>query len=534
LRPLGLGFANIGALIMSLGHPYDSDEGRALAGSIMAIEHFAGYEQSARMARALRPFDAFQQNRSSMLEVMNMHLEAARIMRDDECDYVAANSDDGIVDDLWAYATRLGDKMVVAGEKYGYRNSQISVVAPTGTIGFMLGCDTTGIEPSIALVSYKLLAGDSDAMEKIVNQTVPAALRHLGYADKPWPSDYKGGNEDGTCLDAIVDYLDENDTIEGAPGLSDEHLPVFDCAFEAQNGTRSIHHNGHIDMMAAVQPFVSGAISKTVNVPNSASVEDIYDAYVRSWRRGLKAVAIYRDGSKRSQPLSTSEAPDEAVEKDDVFVLPMDQYQKHLLGEFEVFAPNDFDEDWANPSKATTIVQVNEALAEGDLTTEEIFDLLGREVAEEYFGVSRETTESSEPEGSGSQEPTRYRLPNDRPSINHKFRIGQHEGYLNVGFYPEGYGHGLDGQPGEVFITLSKQGSSLNGFADQFATALSIMLQYRIPLKRIVEKFSHVSFEPAGFTGNSEIRSAKSVVDYVARYLGRFTGEGSSPFTQGA
>jgi ribonucleoside-diphosphate reductase alpha chain len=360
------------------------------------------------------------------MEVMNLHRDAVQ------------DIDPTCPDYLRQAAQESADRMVALGERHGYRNAQATVIAPTGTIGFYMDCDTTGIEPDIALVKYKLLAGEGEGMFKIVNKTVPLALERLGY------------DEDERM--AIIEYIDENDTIEGAPVLKDEHLPVFDCAFQPANGERSIHHMGHIRMMAAVQPFVSGAISKTVNMPEHSTVEDIADAYQRSWELGLKAVAIYRENSKRSQPLSTSE---------------------------------DGNTKKAETEEAAEVDPSGDGAIQGD-----------PEIEEKVV-----------------YKPTRKRLPDERPSITHKFSIAGHEGYITVGLYPE------TEKPGEIFITIAKQGSTLAGMMDAFATSVSIALQYGVPLEDLCRKFSHMRFEPSGFTNNKQIPIAKSMMDYIFRYL---------------
>ncbi len=400
-RPLGLGYANLGALLMSRGLPYDSDAGRDYAATITAVMHGAAYAQSARVARDHGgPFPGYEKNREPMLRVMRKHRTA---LKDIDRTHVPAP--------LFEKAREIWDECVELGEAHGYRNAQATVLAPTGTIGFMMDCDTTGVEPDIALVKYKKLVGGG--LMKIVNNTVPMALEKLGYT----ADEIKG----------IVGFIDEHETIEGAPFLKDEHLAVFDCAFKPSSGSRSIHYMGHIKMIGAVQPFISGAISKTVNVPKEATVEDIEQAYVDAWRLGAKAVSIYRDGSKRTQPLNTS--------KD------------------------------------------KEKVAAG-----------------------------------AQPEPQRRRLPDERRSITHKFDIGGHEGYITVGLYE-------NGQPGELFLTMAKEGSTISGFADAFAQAVSYALQYGVPLQDLVDKFSHVRFEPAGMTKNPEIRFAKSIVDYIFRWL---------------
>ncbi len=401
-RPLGLGFANLGALLMSQGHAYDSDKGRDTAGAIAALMCGQAYLTSARISGDHGgPFPGYAPNRDSFLGVVAMHRDAA--------ERLPRNYDDT---DLRDSAEQVWKDAYAVGEKYGYRNAQTTVIAPTGTIGFMMDCDTTGIEPELALVKYKKLVGGG--LIKIVNNTVPAALTDLGYKDNQ--------------VAEIVDHVDSTGTIEGAPLLKDEHLPVFDTSFTPQNGTRSIHYRGHIHMMAAVQPFISGAISKTINMPPESTVEQIMEAYIESWQLGLKAVAIYRDGSKQAQPLST-----------------------------------------------------------------------GEKAAEKEVKIVRE--------------PYRRRLPDERSSVTHKFSVGGHEGYITVGLFD-------DGLPGEVFIKMSKEGSTISGLMDSFATAVSLSLQYGVPLKDLVEKFQHVRYEPSGWTNNEEIRYAKSLTDYIFRWLG--------------
>jgi ribonucleoside-diphosphate reductase alpha chain len=335
------------------------------------------------------------------------------------------------------------ERMLTNGERYGYRNAQATVLAPTGTIAFMMDCDTTGIEPDIALVKYKLLAGKGDGMLKIVNRTVPEALRVLGYS--------------GEEVEAIMRFVEENDTIEGAPKLKNQHLPVFDCAFKPFKGTRSIHHFGHLKMMAACQPFISGAISKTVNMPEQSTVEEIAEAYAMGWELGLKAMAIYRENSKRSQPLSTSKG--------------------------------------GNTQKSTKVVEAELAESSGD----------GMAVGEPQVieRIVERVVHTAE----------RRRLPDERPSITHKFSIAGHEGYLHIGQYPD------TRMPGEIFITMAKQGSTISGLMDAFATSISIALQYGVPLEDLCNKFSHMRFEPAGFTNNRQIPIAKSIMDYIFRYL---------------
>ncbi|NDC87232.1 MAG: vitamin B12-dependent ribonucleotide reductase [Bacteroidetes bacterium] len=430
-RPLGLGFANLGALLMGMGLPYDSDQGRSVAGAIMAIEHAEAYARSAEIAAnpAIGPFDHYEQNHASFMNVMHMHRDAV--------DQIATHCPDYLLD----AARESMDRMVSLGEQYGYRNAQATVLAPTGTIAFMMDCDTTGIEPDIALVKYKLLAGKGDGMLKIVNQTVPLALERLGYSAEE--------------RDAILAFIEKEDTIEGAPGIRDEHLAVFDCAFRPFKGERSIHHSGHLKMMAACQPFISGAISKTVNLPEHATVADIEDAYLEGWRLGLKAVAIYRENSKRSQPLATS--------KD-----------------------------------GNTKKKASEGSGDG-MATVNVEDVKP-ELA----------TAASEPAVTKTK---RRRLPDERPSVTHKFSIAGHEGYLHIGLYPDTQ------MPGEIFITMAKEGSTISGLMDAFATAISLSLQHGVPLEDMCRKFSHMRFEPSGFTTNRQIPIAKSVMDYIFRYL---------------
>jgi len=402
-RPLGLGYANLGALLMARGLPYDSDAGRAYAAAITAIMTGEAYTQSAVIARDCGgPFPGFTRNREPMLEVIRMHRAHVDKMEAKET----------VPPDLLRTAYQCWDNALSLGEQFGYRNAQVTVLAPTGTIAFMMDCDTTGVEPDIALVKYKTLVGGG--MMKIVNRTVPEALQRLGYSQEQ--------------IEDIMAYIERTDTIEGAPHLKPDHLPVFDCAFKPANGQRSIHYMGHIKMMGAVQPFLSGAISKTVNMPNDATVEDIMEAYIEAWKLGVKAIAIYRDGSKRTQPLSTKKTS-EQLEK-----------------------------------------QPHEA------------------------------------------RPVRRKLPDERQSITHKFSVGGHEGYITVGLYP-------DGKPGEIFITMSKEGSVVSGLMDSFATAISLALQYGVPLETLVNKFAHMRFEPSGVTNNPQIRFAKSIMDYIFRWL---------------
>ncbi len=398
-RPIGLGYSNLGALIMSSGLPYDSDAARGLCGAITALLHGAANLASTELAAAVGPFAEYEKNREPMLGVMGMHWEQAEQIADCPAGLKQA-------------ARTVWDRVLTEGRRHGFRNAQATVLAPTGTISFMMDCCTTGIEPDIALVKYKQLAGGG--VLKMINRTVPLALETLGY--------------DEGQVEAILAHIEKHDTIENAPGLDEEHLPVFDCAFAPAGGGRSIPWRAHIRMMAAAQPFISGAISKTVNMPKECTHDDVADAYLEGWRLGLKALAVYRDGSKQMQPLSTKKKTEKAAEK----------------------------------------------LAAA---------------------------------------PRRERLPDTRPSITHKFSVSGHEGYITVGLYP-------DGRPGELFITMAKEGSTVGGLMDCFGTAVSMSLQYGVPLEVYVSKFSHTRFEPMGFTTNPDVRIAKSLVDYIFRWLG--------------
>ena len=401
-RPLGLGYANLGALLMSRGVPYDSDEGRDYAAAITALMTGEAYAQSARIARDCGgPFAGYGRNEQPFLRVMRKHRAALK-------DVAEAH----VPPDLYRGAVESWDDAIALGEIHGFRNAQATVLAPTGTIGFMMDCDTTGVEPDIALVKYKRLVGGG--LMKIVNQTVPAALTRLGYSEDQ--------------VTGIVQHIDEHETIEGAPHLDPQHLPVFDCAFKPANGSRFIHYMGHLKMIGATQPFISGAISKTINVPTDATVADIKQAYLDAWRLGTKAVSIYRDGSKRTQPLNTA-----------------------------------------------------------------------RQAAEDAVGAL-------------PGQPVRRRLADERDAITHKFDIAGHEGYITVGLFE-------DRSPGEIFLVMAKEGSTISGFADAFAQAVSYSLQYGVPLQVLVDKFSHVRFEPAGLTKNPDVRIAKSIVDYIFRWM---------------
>jgi len=405
-RPLGLGYANLGSLLMSLGLPYDSAPARAWCGAITALMTGWAYRTSAAIARDVTgPFAGYAENEQPFLGVMKKHrYHTERI----EASFVP--------EELMAAARSAWDEAINLGSEHGYRNAQASVLAPTGTIGFMMDCDTTGIEPDIALIKYKRLVGGGTI--KIVNNTTEEALERLGY--------------DEDQRKAIVEYIDREETIEGAPGLKADHLPVFDCAFRAASGTRSIHYMGHIRMMAAAQPFISGAISKTVNQPADATVEDVENAYLEAWKAGLKAIAVYREGCKRTQPVTTSKT-DPGLQR------------------------------LAATAAARTLV--------------------------------------------------RRKLPDERHSLTHKFSVGGHEGYIHVGLYDSG-------EPGEIFIRMAKEGSTISGLMDSFATAVSLALQHGVPLRLLVDKFSRMRFEPSGFTGNPEIPRATSVMDYLFRWLG--------------
>jgi ribonucleoside-diphosphate reductase alpha chain len=405
-RPLGLGYANLGSLIMSEALAYDSGQARALASAVTAIMTATAYSTSAEIASIKGPFEEFDKNSEAMLKVISLHRQHANEILESHCPHYLRNA----AKDAW-------DEAFDAGSKVGFRNAQATVLAPTGTIGFMMDCDTTGIEPDIALVKYKLLAGGG--MLKLVNKTVPMALERLGYSAED--------------IKLICDYVDENETIEGAKKLNPEHLPIFDCSFKPKNGKRHIHYMAHLKMMAAVQSFISGAISKTINMPKESTTEEIMSAYMEGWKLGLKAVAIYRDGSKRHQPVST-EKPVEAK------------------------------------SKAFSEAQI-------------------------------------------AARPFRRRLPDTRQSITHKFSVTGHEGYLTVGLYE-------DGQPGELFITMAKEGSTVGGLMDVIGTCVSMALQYGVPLITLVDKFRHARFEPAGMTSNRDIPFAKSLIDYIFCWLG--------------
>jgi ribonucleoside-diphosphate reductase alpha chain len=439
-RPLGLGYANLGALLMAAGLPYDSDGGRDYAACVTAIMCGEAYLQSSRIAEQCEPLTPATEtvstrlgitdgakmpgaacpgwyiNREPFLDVIRMHRASVNNI-----------NKNNVPTSLYESSKQCWDEALAHGEKHGYRNSQVTVLAPTGTIGFMMDCDTTGVEPDLALVKYKKLVGGG--MIKIVNQTVPGALFKLGYTHEQ--------------TDAIVSYIDATGTIEGAPHIKDDHLAVFDCSFKPAKGTRSIAYMGHLRMMAATQPFISGAISKTVNLPNNATIEDIMESYLQAWKLGIKAVAIYRDGCKQSQPLSAAGSKTANSTKEDPRT--------------GVSAPQ--EEDLNAPPRAM-----------------------------------------------------RHKLQEERASITHKFKVGDHEGYITVGLYP-------NGEPGELFVKMAKEGSTVSGLMDSFALAVSLALQYGVPLKTFCEKFAHTRFEPSGWSGNADIGYAKSIMDYIFRWM---------------
>jgi ribonucleoside-diphosphate reductase alpha chain len=476
-RPLGLGYANLGALLMAAGLPYDSDAGRDYAASVTAIMCGEAYLQSSRIAEqcqalvpategariaAVVPETANDQrpttndavmpgaacpgwyiNREPFLDVIRMHRASANTIGSSLASTSStASSSLAQLPQLIEASKDCWDAALAHGEKFGYRNSQVTVLAPTGTIGFMMDCDTTGIEPDLALVKYKKLVGGG--MIKIVNQTVPTALFKLGYA--------------GDQVNAIVSYIDATGTIEGAPHMKDEHLATFDCSFKPAKGTRSIHYMGHLRMMAAAQPFISGAISKTANLPPDASVDDIVEAYIQSWKLGLKAVAIYRDGCKKSQPLSAAGS----------------KTAESRAGDAAANARANSD----RVAQSTTAVTQSQPIDETAAPPRAI----------------------------------RHKMPDERLALTHKFSIAGHDGYITVGLYK-------DGTPGEIFITMSKEGSTVSGLMDSFALAVSMALQHGVPLKLLCEKFSHTRFEPSGWTSNPDIGYAKSIMDYIFRWL---------------
>ena len=503
-RPLGLGFANLGALLMALGLPYDSAAGRDLAGSLTAIMTGQAYLQSAIVAANCPPIASvtpltastdhqggacpgFYVNREPFLDVIRMHrAEVNNIGASRQSSEPFAVPQ---LDALLDASREAWDMALLYGERHGYRNSQVSVLAPTGTIGFMMDCDTTGIEPDLALVKFKKLVGGG--MIKIVNNTVPAALFKLGYSDDD--------------VNAIVSYIDATGTIEGAPGIKPEHLSVFDCSFKPAKCTRSIHYMGHVKMMAAAQPFLSGAISKTVNLPHEATVEDVAEVYAESWREGIKAVAIYRDGSKGTQPLNVSmDAKREPS--------ALEAVGSRVLGRLDAGQPAaeaDVKALEAKPGEKLEVTAKSVALVASSFqcALAEIAKLAAAPAAAAQDAVSPETQDLN-----GPPRAVRHRLPDERASVTHKFSIAGHEGYITVGLYPTG-------QPGELFIKMAKEGSTISGLMDSFATSISIALQHGVPLKVLCEKFAHTRFEPSGWTGNQQIGYAKSLMDYIFRWL---------------
>jgi len=441
-RPLGLGYANLGALLMAAGLPYDSDAGRDYAACVTAIMCGEAYLQSSRIAEQCEPLAPATEPTKKNLSETNLGANAMPggacpgwyINREPFLDVIRMHrasvngiNKSNVPASIYEASKQCWDEALAHGEKHGYRNSQVTVLAPTGTIGFMMDCDTTGIEPDLALIKYKKLVGGG--MIKIVNNTVPTALFKLGYTHDQ--------------ADAIVSYIDATGTIEGAPHVKDDHLAVFDCSFKPSKGTRSIAYMGHLRMMAAAQPFISGAISKTVNLPNNASVDDIIESYLQAWKLGIKAVAIYRDGCKQSQPLSAAGSKTANSTKDDARIAAAPQEEENLNA----------------PPRAV-----------------------------------------------------RHKLQEERASITHKFKVGDHEGYITVGLYP-------NGEPGELFITMAKEGSTVSGLMDSFALAVSIALQHGVPLKLFCEKFAHTRFEPSGWSGNPDLGYAKSIMDYIFRWL---------------
>jgi ribonucleoside-diphosphate reductase alpha chain len=507
-RPLGLGYANLGALLMAFGLPYDSDAGRDFAGTLTAIMSGQAYLQSSKLAEKCQPLAAatpltasadhqggacpgFYVNREPFLDVIRMH--RAEVNKIGKSRQSAEPFTAPQLDELIEASKDCWDKALAHGEKHGYRNSQVTVLAPTGTIGFMMDCDTTGIEPDLALVKYKKLVGGG--MIKIVNNTVPTALFKLGYS--------------GDQVDAIVSYIDATGTIEGAPGIKPEHLACFDCSFKPAKGTRSINYMGHVKMMAAAQPFLSGAISKTVNLPHDCDLDDIAEAYMESWRLGLKAVAVYRDGSKGGQPLNTSDGKGATAIKN-----AKDTTDQALN---------------AAADRVLAAIAAGAAGAEADLKSleaklSEKLEVTSRSVlaAADSFAATLALAVAAGPAGheallaeqdhNGPPRAVRHRLPEERASLTHKFSISGHEGYITVGLYP-------NGQPGEIFVKMAKEGSTVSGLMDTFATSVSLALQHGVPLKVLCEKFSHLRFEPSGWTGNEQIGYAKSIMDYIFRWI---------------
>jgi ribonucleoside-diphosphate reductase alpha chain len=505
-RPLGLGYANLGALLMAFGLPYDSAAGRDLAAAMTAIMCGQAYLQSAIVAASCPPLASatpltasverqggacpgYYVNREPFLDVIRMH--RAEVNNIGKSRYSGEPFTVPQLDSLIEASRESWDMALLYGERHGYRNSQVTVLAPTGTIGFMMDCDTTGIEPDLALVKYKKLVGGG--MIKIVNNTVPAALFKLGYNDND--------------VNAIVSYIDATGTIEGAPGIKPEHLAVFDCSFKPAKGTRSIHYMGHIKMMSATQPFLSGAISKTVNLPHEATVEDVAEAYAASWRLGIKAVAIYRDGSKGTQPLNTSmDAKKEPSPADAAAVRVLTHISAaQLPAEADLKALNTADK------VEVTSKQIMAAAA----AFQSALDNIAKAAAIPAMAPTPVAAPVEPPQLQDLNAPpraVRHRLQEERASITHKFSIGGHEGYITVGLYP-------NGQPGEIFIRMAKEGSTVSGLMDAFATSVSLALQHGVQLKVLCEKFAHTRFEPSGWTGNEQIGYAKSLMDYIFRWL---------------
>ncbi len=495
-RPLGLGYANLGALLMAFGLPYDSDAGRDFAGTLTAILSGDAYHQSALIAETCPSLAAatelcqrasvpgpgksgsgacpgFYVNREPFLDVIRMH--RAEVNKLGASRHSAEPFHVPQLDQLIAASRNAWDAALIQGEQSGYRNSQVTVLAPTGTIGFMMDCDTTGVEPDLALVKYKKLVGGG--MIKIVNTTVPSALIKLGYTDQE--------------MNAIVSYIDATGTIEGAPGIKAEHLACFDCSFKPAKGTRSIHYMGHIKMMAAAQPFLSGAISKTVNLPNDCSVQDVAEAYMQSWRLGIKAVAIYRDGSKGTQPLNVSTDADKKKDADTKKAEIVSGQDAAALEIAETIAAERAAASQALTAHQATIAQLNQQVAQLTAASTQNADAL---------------------DSKAPPRAVRHRLPAERASVTHKFALGGHEGYITVGLYP-------NGSPGEIFIRMAKEGSTVSGLMDSFATAISLALQHGVPLKVLASKFAHTRFEPSGWTGNEQIGYAKSIMDYIFRWM---------------
>jgi ribonucleoside-diphosphate reductase alpha chain len=501
-RPLGLGYANLGALLMAFGLPYDSDAGRDFAATLTSILCGDAYWQSARIAETCAPLGAatpitqrteitggacpgFYVNREPFLDVIRMHRAEVNNIGKPTITSPRTTAEPFHVpqlETLIAASRHAWDGALAHGEKHGYRNSQVTVLAPTGTIGFMMDCDTTGIEPDLALVKYKKLVGGG--MIKIVNSTVPSALIKLGYNEAQ--------------MNAIVSYIDATGTIEGAPGIKPEHLAVFDCSFKPAKGTRSIQYMGHIKMMAATQPFLSGAISKTVNLPQDCSVDDIAEAYLEAWRQGIKAVAIYRDNSKGTQPLNVTAQTD------------ADKKGTKVVAAAPVVAEGSASVA-STPGISPEAAQALAAAAAASATAAAQQQIAALE--SHIRSLTEASTQNSDAvDAQAPPRAVRHRLPAERASVTHKFALGGHEGYITVGLYP-------NGSPGEIFIRMAKEGSTVSGLMDSFATAISLALQHGVPLRVLCEKFAHTRFEPSGWTGNPEIGYAKSIMDYIFRWI---------------